>query len=448
MTAELKGPMEWGALQPRPLGMVRLRTLVLLRWLAVVGQAAAVLAVHFVFRFEMPLVPVWLTIFASAALNIALVGFYPLERLARPNEAAAHLAFDIFQLTVLTGLTGGLDNPFVMLLVAPVAIAASVLPRQHAFTLGALTAVCAASLMVLSLPLPWMNEGMTLPFLYHAGVLVSLLIAIAFAGLSASRGAVEAERMSAALAATQTVLAREERLAALGGLAAAAAHELGTPLATIQLTAKEMVRALPPEGPLADDARLLVEQAERCRDILARLSRGGLEDDEVSMRAELPALLEEAAAPLREIGPRIVIRIDGEGRPPVLRRGPETLFVLETLLENAVDFASAQVEAIAQWDDESIGVTIEDDGPGFAPEILPALGEPYLTTRRGGEGAGGLGLGVFIARALIARVGGRIDFSNKPDGGARAIAVWPRARVSAKNQDLREQRPETELARP
>lgn len=431
------GPVEWAPLESRPLGMVRLRTLVLLRWLAVAGQLSAVLLVYYGFGFSLPLIPALLTIGASAGLNLALVSALPLERLARPKEATAHLAFDILQLALLTALTGGLDNPFVMLLVAPVAIAAAVLPREHAFALGALAAVCAAVLMLAALPLPWRDGGLAMPVLYRAGVLMALIIAIAFAGLSASRGAVEAERISAALAATQAVLAREERLAALGGLAASAAHELGTPLATIQLTAKEMARALPKEGPLAEDARLLVEQAERCRDILARLSRGGLEDDAIALRADLPALLEEAAEPLRGIGPEIVVTTAGEGRPPALRRGPETLFVLETLLENAVDFASSKVTATAAWDDAHLHVTIEDDGPGFAPEILPALGEPYLTTRRGGEGMGGLGLGVFIAKTLIARVGGDIRFANRPEGGARAVAIWPRERISAKNQDIR-----------
>ncbi len=426
-------------LRARPLGMVRMRTLVVLRWTAVVGQLITVLVVHYGFGFAVPLVPVAFAIGASAGLNVALSALAPLDRLARPNEAAAQLGFDIVQLAVLTGLTGGLENPFIMLLVAPVAIAASVLPRDHALALGALAAGCAAVLMAFALPLPWTEAGgLGLPALYHAGVVIALIIAIAFAGLSASRGAVEAERMSAALAATQAVLAREERLAALGGLAAAAAHELGTPLATIQLTAKEMARALPAEGPLAEDAQLLIDQAERCRDILARLSRGGLDDDQATLRAELPALLEEAAAPLRGLGPEIAVVLEGGGRPPELRRGPETLFVLETLLENAVDFARNQVTATASWDETSVTVAIEDDGPGFTADILPALGEPYLTTRKGGEGAGGLGLGVFIAKTLIARAGGEIRFANRPGGGARAVAVWPMARVSARNQDIRE----------
>ncbi len=422
---------------PRPartLGMVRLRTLVVLRWLAVTGQLAAVLVVHYGFGFPLPLVPALLAIAASALLNLALMGTQRLDRLARPDEAAAQLGFDIVQLAILTGLTGGLDNPFVMLMVAPVAIAASVLPRNHALALGALAALCAAALLVLWLPLPWTETGLHLPPLYRAGVVVALLIAIAFAGLAASRGAAEAERMSGALAETQAVLAREERLTALGGLAAAAAHELGTPLATIQLVAKEMARALPKEGPLAEDARLLVEQAERCRDILARLSRGGLEDDPGMLRAALPALLEEAASPLRGLGPDIVIALQGEGEAPVLRRGPETLFVLETLLENAVDFARNEVRATAEWDAHTVRVTIEDDGPGFAPDILPALGEPYLTTRARGDGPGGLGLGVFIARTLIARTGGELRFANRPEGGARAAAIWPRSRIAAETE--------------
>ena len=250
------------------------------------------------------------------------------------------------------------------------------------------------------------------------------------AGLTAWRASAEAARNALALTATQAVLAREQRLAAIGGIAAAAAHELGTPLATIQLTAKEMARAIPEDSPLADDARLLVQQAERCRDILGQLSRRGDEADAGIARADFRTLLEEIAEPFRHFGAEIDISVSGSGRMPDLTRAPEIIYGLGNIVENAVDFAAARVTVTGVWTGHDVTVTIEDDGEGFDPEVLAKLGEPYVSTREGAADAGGMGLGVFIADTLISRTGGKITFSNTASG-ARAVAVWPLSAIQA-----------------
>jgi two-component system sensor histidine kinase RegB len=241
--------------------------------------------------------------------------------------------------------------------------------------------------------------------------------------------------MSTALTATEMVLAREQRLSALGGLAAAAAHELGTPLATIQLTAAEMARALPEDSEMADDARLLVQQAERCRDILRQLARRGDEDDAVHARITLAALIEEAAEPLKGLGPEIDIRLEpGEGggaAPPDLRRLPEILYAVGNLLDNAVDHAATQVAVTGRWSADWIEIEIADDGPGFPPAILAKLGEPYVTARGEDAARGGLGLGFFIAKTFVERAGGALTFGNRraPQTGAVVRARWPLAQV-------------------
>ena len=240
--------------------------------------------------------------------------------------------------------------------------------------------------------------------------------------------------MATALAATQSVLSREQRLSALGALAAAAAHELGTPLATIQLTAKEMMRELKDDEILREDAELLVTQARRCRDILKRLTAEKTASDERHDRVEFLAALEEAAAPLRGMGPMVDVHLEGpeNSTEPVLRRIPELLYGIGNFIENAVDFAATRVTVEGHWSDTDLTVTILDDGPGFTLEILSKIGEPYVTTRSGTPGQGGLGLGVFIAKTMIEKTGGTVRFENSSAaGGALVTIVWPREKVEA-----------------
>src|SRR6266702_256140 len=252
---------------------VRLDTLVRLRWLAVGGQTAAVLVVHYVFDFTLPLTACLLVIGCSAALNLALrLRFRPIERL-EPDRAAWLLAFDIVQLASLLYLTGGVENPFVFLFLGPLLIAATALPPRMTLMLGALAAACATALVFFHLPLPWVSdEPLTLPPMYLLGVWFSLLVALGVIGAYAWQIAEEARLLTEALAATELVLAHEQHLSQLDGLAAAAAHELGTPLSTISVIAKELENAIPANAPHGDDVRLLREQAARCRDILAKIT--------------------------------------------------------------------------------------------------------------------------------------------------------------------------------
>lgn len=426
-------------------GPVRLRTLTTLRWLAVAGQTAAILVVHFGLGFPAPLGLTLGVIAASAWLNLFVTLRFSPQRFLSDKEAAGYIAFDIVQLCALLFLTGGLQNPFAALILAPVTIAASVLPLRLTIAIGAL-AILAISITGLSnFPLPWRpGESLSLPAIYIAGVWTALSFSVVFFAAYAHRIAAESLQMRSALAASELVLAREERLAALGGLAAAAAHELGTPLATIQVAATEMADELKGQGPLEEDARLLVAQARRCREILSRLSRRGDEGDIMLDRIGADALLREAAAPFieRARGPAVIFEMLGEGAPPVLRRRPEIIYGLRNLVENAVSFAESKVLVAAKWTDEALTITVHDDGPGFSPEILVRLGEPYVSQRHRSRSAAGrktgLGLGFFIAKTLLERSGAKIDFDNRPwseeaagGGGAWVSATWRLDAVSA-----------------
>ncbi len=424
-------------------GRVRLRTLSNLRWMAIAGQSVALFLVYFAFGYRLPLVYCAAAIASSIVLNVVLALRYPPAHRLTNREATFYLAFDVLQLAVLLYLTGGIANPFALMFLAPVVIAAATLNLGNTLILAGIAFISVSLIGVVHMPLPWpAGETLDLPQLYQAGIWAALVIGIGFTSVYAWRIASESTRMSAGLAATQLALAREHRLAALGALATAAAHELGTPLGTIAVVARELERALPEQSPEIEDVRLLRQQAERCRAIIARLANP--EEAMLGATARLPlgALLEDIAAPLQ--GDDLTIRIQvpptGAAPEPQVWRAPELLHGLGNILENAADFAQSQVQIDAGWDASSLSVTIQDDGPGFAPEIFERIGEPYVTSRPGHHALGdteigpqgplneheGMGLGFFIAKILLEQTGGVVKASNPPGGGARVEVRWAR----------------------
>src|SRR5690348_6344086 len=280
-------------------GRVRLRTLSNLRWLAVAGQSAALFLVHFALGYNLPILYCTCAIAVSAALNIVLALRYPPTHRLTNREATFYLAFDVLQLGVLLYLTGGITNPFALMFVAPVVIAASTLNLGNVLILAGIAFTSVSLIAVVHRPLPWPDTTLQLPQLYQAGIWTALVIGIGFTSVYAWRIASESARMSAGLAATQLALSREHRLAALGALATAAAHELGTPLGTIAVVARELERALPSGSSESEDVRLLREQAERCRSILARLANP--EEAMLGATARLPlgAFLDDIASDYR-----------------------------------------------------------------------------------------------------------------------------------------------------
>ncbi|QWG23314.1 ActS/PrrB/RegB family redox-sensitive histidine kinase [Bradyrhizobium sediminis] len=412
---------------------VRLDTILRLRWLAALGQLAAIFVVAQGLEFDVPVIPCIAIVALSAALNLVLqVTFNPMQRL-EPVYAAALLALNIVELAALLFLTGGLQNPFSFLFLAPVLISATALPIRLTMALGVLAMACASALVFFHLPLPWEgDEPLVLPPIYLFGVWLSILLAIGVTSLYAFQVTEDTRKLSDALAATELVLTREQHLTQLDGLAAAAAHELGTPLSTIFLISRELEKTVSGNGQIASDLKTLREQAQRCRDILAKitqLSATGAPFD----RMPLSTLIEEVVAPHRDFGVAIKVRIAVAGtREPVGSRNPAILYGVGNILENAVDFARNTVEVNAWWNNETVEIVISDDGPGIAPDMLKRIGEPYLSRRRGADESEhhGLGLGVFIARTLLERTGAKVSFTNRtfPDHGAVVQIAWPRSR--------------------
>ena len=420
--------------QPQP--TVRLDTLTRLRWLAVIGQTTAVLVVYYGLDFDLPLAACAAVIAVSAWLNVALRLRFRITQRLEPDRAAWLLAFDTLQLTVLLFLTGGLENPFSFMILAPTVIAATALPPRMTLMIGVLASVCATLLVFVHFPLPWASdEPMTFPPLYIMGIWFSMLLATGFIGVYAWQVAEESRRLADALTATELVLAREQHLSQLDGLAAAAAHELATPLSTIAVVAKELELAIGPESPHTEDVSLLREQIQRCRDILAKLTELSTHaPGEPFDRLRVSALIEEVIAPHRHFGIDIeVVLPDDRTSEPMSARNPALLYGLGNLVENAVDFARQKVEVAVRWTANQVAITIADDGPGFSPDIMGRIGEPYVTTRgvkpiSTDTDPIGLGLGFFIAKTLLERSGATLALANHspPETGAVVRVRWNR----------------------
>ncbi len=424
--------------EPERLGLearrLRLKTLIRLRWLAVAGQTAAVVIGVFGLGLGLPAVAGFALIAASAALNLALRWRFPVSAQLSERDATMILAFDVLQLAGLLFLTGGVANPFVILFLAPVTIAACSLSFQRTAALLVLALGSATALLRFNLPLPWVGGGdLVLPPLYEAGVWLSLAVGASFVALYAYRVAAEARQTASALTAAELVLARAQHLSQLDGLAAAAAHELGTPLATVALVVREMAAQGSPNQEFADDLHLLEESVDRCRAILGKLSApSDLSGQQMDVSSPIE-LAELAAAAHRLSG--VTITVTGEGPEPAPKcpRNPGTLFGLGNLIENSVCFAEQAVAIRADWTKSTVTISISDDGPGFPQNVLTRIGEPYLSQRSGArrseKAGGGLGLGLFIARSLLERARASLRFENAaaPATGAVITIQWPRA---------------------
>lgn len=418
-------------------GRLGLNVLISMRWILLGAELAVVLAAETWRGVRLPLVGCLTVIAIGAGYNLFLAMARPARAPPRDGELAAQLGFNIVQLSALLFLTGGVANPFTLLLITPVTLAAATLRGRYALVLGCLAAAAVLALTLWWLPVDWRaGPAPVVTPVYRWLMTVATLSGIIVTAGYAWRAAAEATRMELALNVTQTVLAREQRLSALGGLAAAAAHELGTPLATISVVAKELANEAP-EGPLRDDAELLVSQAERCREILKRLTQTPDTDDLVHSRMTLLQFVNEVIERHIHTEVRVEALVAGPpgARPPEIRRMPEVLHAMTSFVENAVDFARSEVLVRVRFDDETVSVEVRDDGPGFSSDILTRLGQPYVTSRPSGEssrsGHVGMGLGFFIAKTLLERTGAVVDFNNARGGGASISARWLREAVEA-----------------
>ncbi|HEV8035027.1 sensor histidine kinase RegB [Yoonia sp.] len=425
---------------------VRLRTLVTLRWFAVVGQAIAILVAVRIYNIEIAVGQAALVVTAAVIANLVSLFAYPSNKRLSDFEATLWLIFDLIQLSLLLYLTGGLNNPFAMLVLAPVTISATVLHLRSTIFLGLAAITIITVISSYNLPLIT-SDGvvLVLPVLFQFGFWVALLISLVFLAFYARQVTSEMNAMNEALLATQLALSREQKLTDLGGVVAATAHELGTPLATIKLVSSELKEELADRPDLLDDAELISSQADRCRDILRSMGRVG-KDDLHLRNAPIEIVVREAAEPHRNRGKDVefnIFPLDGANlTQPNIQRRPEIIHGLRNLIQNAVDFSETQVTIDVTWSEALINIKISDDGRGFPQSVIGRIGDPYVRRRRFSEdgarrpGYEGMGLGLFIAKTLLERSGATLSFSNSrrpghaswtghPTGGAVVEVSWP-----------------------
>jgi two-component system sensor histidine kinase RegB len=418
---------------------MRLRTLVNNRWIAVVGQFVTLVAVYFALGFRFDLVPALAAVALSALLNLFLQYRYRAAKQLTDREASLQLAYDLTQLSALLYLTGGMQNPFSFLLLVPVTVSATVLSRGATLRLLFLAILFSLALVQWHAPLPWGDSQLVFAPLYLWGMWVGLVFSMVFLALYAARVSDEARRRADALTATQAALAREHQLSALGALAAAAAHDLGTPIGSIMLAAKEMTAGDNLPEPLVAELELIYGEAKRCRGILERIARSHADSDSDHFSdMPLEAIVRHVVEPHLYRGKNILIESDsgtGGGSPPVTNRA-EIRHGLGNFIDNAVRYANEEVHVRLRSTGTSIEIEISDDGPGFESAVIKELGEPYVFAARSRNPSGpddetsqGLGLGVFIAKTLIEQTGGRVTFSNNKPGGACVCITWPRDRL-------------------
>ena len=404
---------------------LRLRTLIVLRWMAIAGQLAAILVAYFYFGLQLPIGPCLLAVGISVIANLVSSFVFPANRRLSDLEAMLVLLFDLAQLSFLLYLTGGLTNPFALLIMAPVIISASALQPRITILLGIMAIWLISLAALFNIPLYFADGSiLAVPVLFEFGFWLSIVIGIMFLGLYSYRVASEIQSMSEALLATQMALAREQKLTDLGGVVAAAAHELGTPLATIKLVSTEMIAELQNNPDLRDDAQLIKDQADRCRDILRSMGRAGKNDLHL-LRAPLDAVLRDAAEPHRQRGKTVIFDLHPAqhvlAQQPTIMRKPEVIHGIRNLVQNAVDFARTTVWVDAEWGRDTLTVRVVDDGDGYSSDILGRIGDPFVkrrnTTQKQDQRPGyeGMGLGLFIAKTLLERSGAVVAFANGTD---------------------------------
>ncbi len=432
---------------------IRLRTTILLRWGAIVGQLSALFVAGELYGLSLEYGYCYLVVAVSIVGNLVATLTFPESKRLTEAENLMMVLFDLLQLALLLYLTGGLNNPFSILVVGPVTVSAAALTTRSTVFTG-IVAISVVSLLA-QFHLPLRNDSgnvLQIGQIFLFGNWLAIVIAVIFLGIYSRWIASEMHNMSDALQATQMALAREQKLTDLGGVVAAAAHELGTPLATIKLTSSELIEELAGRDELREDALLIREQADRCRDILRAMGRAG--NDDLHLRqAPLSAVIEEAAEPHRDRGKDVHFETGpdqgfDEHQPAILRR-PEVIHGLRNLIQNAVDFAKANVWVESHWGDSHVTIRIMDDGRGYSPQVIGRIGDPFMRRRRATSDHQerpeyeGMGLGLFIAKTLLERSGAELTFSNGterhfPKGnkpvrtGAVIEVIWPREKIDAR----------------
>ena len=403
------------------------KTLVNLRWIAIIGQLIAINFVYFFLELNLPIVETHIIIFIGFITNIILQFNIRNNQLKDPYSAL-FLFYDLLQLSILLYLTGGIFNPFSLLIIIPSIVSSTFLSMGTTIILGTLTIGSLFFLKEHHKILPGLDVySFNFPEYYLEGALVSIIIGLVFLSYFGIRFSGETKKRSEALDKLQQIMAKEYELDSLGGQAAAAAHSLGTPLATISVVAKELKKEIGDKSKHSKDLDLLISQAKRCSDILKQISKKEISDDQFINLIKAEDLLEEIIISFEETSDKKITLFEDEDKNKInIKRSPEIVYGLRNFIGNAIKFANKEVSIKLISNDQTLTVIVNDDGPGFAEDVIKLIGEPYLKSRsKKVSGKAGLGLGIFLGKTLLERKKAQLTFFNaKISRGASVKMVW------------------------
>ena len=402
------------------------KTVVILRWIALIGQLITVYFVNFYVGFELPLIFCSLTIFFGGLTNIFIQFNFRKNQLSN-IESTILLFYDVIQLSVLIYLTGGVTNPFVIFLIVPALISSTLLNLASTLFLSIITIMSLILLTFNYYPLP--SEGnlhFHVPDYYIYSIPSALVIALIFLNYFGFRFGYEARRRGNALNKLELVLAKEQELESIGHQAAAAAHSLGTPLSTITVIAKELKKDFTNEKDLINDVDTILEQAKKCGEILKRISQNQIVDDEYVKNITLQDLLHEISRSFEDITEKnFNLNFENAKNKISIKRSAELTYGLRNFIGNAVKFSKKNININLVSNKEVTTLQIADDGPGFPDDIYKIIGEPYISTKsKKLKSKAGLGLGTFIGKTLLERKKANIEFLQSNEGGALVEITW------------------------
>jgi len=403
------------------------KTLVTLRWIAIIGQIVAVNLVYNYLGLKFPIIESHIVILVGLLTNLYLQFRIKTNQL-KDTYSSLFLIYDLVQLSTLLYLTGGISNPFSLLLIVPAIVSSTLLSMGTTIILVVTTTISLFFLTQFYLPLPGISDSIFIfPTYYKLGILISILVGLIFLSYFGIRFAGETKKRSEALNKLQQVIAKEYELESLGGLAAAAAHSLGTPLATITVVAKELKKEMGENTEHSKDLDLLVSQTKRCGDILKKISLNQIKDDKFISAVKIEDLVEEIINSFKETNfTEINLITDGDQNKINIQRSPEIIYGLRNFIGNAVKFSKDKVDIVIKSSNTTISVRINDDGPGYAEDVIKILGEPYIKSKsKETTSKSGLGLGTFLGKTLLERGGAKVNFSNNGlQGGASVNIMW------------------------
>ena len=403
------------------------KTLVNLRWIAIIGQLIAIKFVYFFLKLDLPIIETHIVILIGLITNIVLQFKIRTNQLKDFNSAL-FLIYDLLQLSTLLYLTGGIFNPFSLLIIIPTIVSSTFLSMGTTIILGTFTIGLLFLLKEFHKILPGLDVyNFNFPEYYLAGALVSIIIGLVFLSYFGIRFSGETKKRSEALDKLQQVMAKEYELDSLDGQAAAAAHSLGTPLATISVVAKELKKEIGDKSKHSKDLDLLISQSKRCSNILKKISKKEISDDQFINLIKAESLLEEIIISFEETSSKkITLLENGDKNKINIKRSPEIVFGLRNFIGNAIKFADREVRIKLISDEQNLVLIVNDDGPGFAEDIIKLIGEPYLKSRsKQITGKAGLGLGIFLGKTLLERKKAQLTFFNKEDlKGATVKIAW------------------------